>query len=452
MKNEIEYLIIGAGPTGLGAAYRLKELGIQDYIILEKESYPGGLATSFTDPQGFTWDIGGHVQFSHYPYFDKVMQQCFDKDGWYNHQRESWVWLKNRFIPYPFQNNIHRLDLDDRECCLDGLQNRSDKDCDHFKDWLNSSFGDGLCNLFLYPYNFKVWAYPPETMNYSWIGERVATVDLKRIKKNIQNNQDDVSWGPNNTFQFPKHGGTGAIWDSVAKKVSPEKIILNSPVALINPKDKVVTLEDGQEVIYKNLLNTSPLDLMSQKVTSLSQNAKKEALKLKYSSSHIIGIGIEGQPPKELEGKCWMYFPENDCPFYRVTVFSHYSPYNVPNIKTQYSLMAEVSESSYKQVDSEKILEETIQGFYNTKLIQPSSKIITKWYLKAGHGYPTPSLKRDDILRTVQSEWEENEIYSRGRFGGWKYEVSNQDHSFMQGVEWTDFIVNSQEEKTYQWS
>ena len=24
--------------------------------------------------------------------------------------------------------------------------------------------------------------------------------------------RDDISWGPNNTFQFPKHGGTGAIW------------------------------------------------------------------------------------------------------------------------------------------------------------------------------------------------------------------------------------------------
>ena len=43
---------------------------------------------------------------------------------------------------------------------------------------------------------------------------------------------------------------------------------------------------------------------------------------------------------------------------------------------------------------------------------------------------------------------EQFDIYSRGRFGAWKYEVSNQDHSFMQGVEAVERIVNAREELT----
>src|SRR5687767_8625516 len=68
-------LIIGAGPTGLGAAYRLKELGYTNFHIYERSGHIGGLASSFTDSAGFTWDIGGHVMFSHYKYYD----ECFEK-------------------------------------------------------------------------------------------------------------------------------------------------------------------------------------------------------------------------------------------------------------------------------------------------------------------------------------------------------------------------------------
>ena len=53
-EQHVKYLIIGAGPTGLGAAYRLKELGENDFMVLEAHDYPGGLAASFTDEAGFT--------------------------------------------------------------------------------------------------------------------------------------------------------------------------------------------------------------------------------------------------------------------------------------------------------------------------------------------------------------------------------------------------------------
>ena len=63
---EPKIVIIGAGPTGLGAGYRLKELGYKNFHLYDRLPYVGGLASSFTDSAGFTWDIGGHVMFSHY--------------------------------------------------------------------------------------------------------------------------------------------------------------------------------------------------------------------------------------------------------------------------------------------------------------------------------------------------------------------------------------------------
>ncbi len=136
-----------------------------------------------------------------------------------------------------------------------------------------------------------------------------------------------------------------------------------------------------------------------------------------------------------------MYFPEDNCPFYRVTVFSNYSPNNVPDINQHWSLMAEVSESECKAVNAETVVEETIQGMLNTKLIESRDDIISVWYKALDYGYPTPSVDRDKALVKVLPELDKIGIYSRGRFGAWKYEVSNQDHSLMQGVE----IINKLE-------
>ena len=57
-------------------------------------------------------------------------------------------------------------------------------------------------------------------------------------------------------------------------------------------------------------------------------------------------------------------------------------------------------------------------------------------------GYPTPTLERDDALKQLLPKLQAKGIYSRGRFGSWKYEVGNQDHSFMLGVEAVDNILH----------
>lgn len=103
------------------------------------------------------------------------------------------------------------------------------------------------------------------------------------------------------------------------------------------------------------------------------------AEQLTYSSSHIIGLGLRGTNPHD--NKCWMYYPEDDCPYYRCTVFSHYAEKNTPGKSTAlptlrlgdkslevpdksaregpyWSLMFEVSENKdYKPVNLDTIVE-----------------------------------------------------------------------------------------------
>ena len=449
MKSE-RILILGAGPTGLGAAWRLRELSFDDWMLLDAAPSPGGLAASIVDTQGFTWDIGGHVLFSHYEYFDRAMDEFLGPEGWLHHERESWVWMRGRFIPYPFQNNIHRLPDDDLDCCLAGLVNvtrNAQVVPENFRQWILATFGQGIADVFLLPYNFKVWAYPPELLSAVWVGERVAVADLKRVLHNLVFRKNDVSWGPNNTFRFPRRGGTGAIWRACAERLPKDRLGFNTLVASIDLDHRQVMTSTGEEFTYDSLISTIPLRELIR-LSGQSQFQQRADCGLLYSSSNIFGIGLRGSPPESLRTKCWMYFPEDNCPFYRVTVFSNYSPHNVPDIKQNWSLMAEVSESRYKPVEQTRLMDNVIEGLLATRLIERREDIVSTWRHRAEFGYPTPGLERDAAIAEILPFFEAKGVYSRGRFGLWRYEVSNQDHSFMQGVEVVERLVRGRQEIT----
>lgn len=456
MPIETDILIIGAGPTGLGAAWRLSQSDQRNcqkntWMLCEAADEAGGLAASVTDEHGFTWDLGGHVQFSHYDYFDDLMDELLGVEGWLYHERESWVWLRGGFVPYPFQLNLHRLPLEERWQCVRGLLRlQPNGKPENFGQWIDAVFGEGIATVFMRPYNFKVWAYPPEELSRIWVGERVATVDLERVIENIMRNRDDVSWGPNNQFRFPKHGGTGAVWRALANKLEtahPAKLKMRHKLIKLDTANRIAHFANGERIHYRRMLNTIPLDTLVA-LSDLAVELSDAANLLRHSSTHIIGIALHGQPAEALHKKCWMYFPESDSPFYRATVFSHYSPNNVPDINRYWSLMVEVSESAQKPVNRDTIIEETIQGLLNTKLIADRDAVHHTWYRRLEHGYPTPSLRRDEALNRLLPAFSERDVLSRGRFGAWKYEVSNQDHSFAQGVEAAEFWLTGAPELT----
>lgn len=69
---------------------------------------PAGLACTDVTPEGFLFDMGGHVIFSHWIYFDQLLDAALGggEDAWTWHERVSYVWMKDRWVAYPFQNNI----------------------------------------------------------------------------------------------------------------------------------------------------------------------------------------------------------------------------------------------------------------------------------------------------------------------------------------------------------
>ncbi|KAK3297673.1 uncharacterized protein B0H64DRAFT_129633 [Chaetomium fimeti] len=474
---QVDVLVIGAGPTGLGAAKRLDHINGPSWMIIDSNEKAGGLASTDVTPEGFLYDVGGHVIFSHYKYFDDCINEALPKDDdWYTHQRISYVRYKNLWVPYPFQNNISMLPKEDQVKCIDGLIDASmasrvattkPKD---FDEWILRTCGEGVADVFMRPYNYKVWAVPTTKMQCEWLGERVAAPNLKLVTQNVILNKVAGNWGPNSTFRFPARDGTGGIWIAVSDTLPKEKKVYGQKgeVTKVDAQKKTVTLKDGTTIGYGKLINTMAVDALVEKMGN--QELVTLSKGLFYSSTHVIGVGIRGERPERIGDKCWLYFPEDNCPFYRATIFSNYSPYNQPQADAKlptlynadgskaktseakegpyWSIMLEVSQSTMKPVDEENLLKDCIQGLINTEMIKPEDEIVSTYHRKFDHGYPTPSLEREGVLKQLLPKLQDMDIWSRGRFGSWRYEVGNQDHSFMLGVEAVDNIVSGAVELT----
>jgi UDP-galactopyranose mutase len=148
--------------------------------------------------------------------------------------------------------------------------------------------------------------------------------------------------------------------------------------------------------------------------------------------------------------KNWIYFPEPQVPFYRVTYLSNYSPYMTAR-PDQTLLLTETSRSAFKPEDAGTIVERVVDGLVATGLMDESdrARIVTMWLRSPDMSYPIPSVGRDAALGTIQPWLRQQDIWSRGRFGAWLYEVGNMDHSTMQGVEFVDHVLTGQPERTW---
>ena len=472
-------IIIGAGPTALGAAFRLYNLSKTfrntSITILEQHGEPGGLAKSERDDQGFLWDMGGHVIFSHYEYFNRMLDIAV-KD-WNQRQRAAYAFMmgsdgNRRFIPYPVQNNIEMMDKLDQQKCLLGREEIAKNPVKgrpaNFDEWLLRHFGTGLCEVFMRKYYRKFWTVDPTEMSSVWVGERVTVPDIAKIKLKIAEYDNgtsvkDSAWEPNNVFRFPRYNGTGSIWQAVTDLLPRQWFKFRHKAIGIDIDTNSVIVETDpllkkrkHTFKFDSLISTVPLDIFVNMITGRDVSLlkmKELTSQLVYTHTHLIGIGLTGQPPLRLLNKSLMYFPDSDSPFYRITVFSSYSDDHVPEPGRQWLIMCEVAEpknnSTSEKWTKDHLIDVTINALISYGFINTPEMVISKYYYRLDHGYPVPSINREIILQKVLPWLESKGIFSRGWFGGWKYEVGNQDHSFMQGAEVIDRLLKGVREDTF---
>jgi protoporphyrinogen oxidase len=436
----VEMLVLGAGPTGLGAAWRMHELGETDWLVVEASNTPGGMSASERDPAGFIWDLGGHVIHSHFPYFDVVLEGVKE---WAHPHRSGWVRLGDRFVPTPIQHHLGSLPGGLGAEVIAELSVLPPLPVTTLRDYFLATFGSQLTDVFFSPFNSKMWAHPLEVVDHEWTslrsGSGARNVPGPTLTLTSPAAPDDTS-----TFPYPLHG-TGGMWAEIAGRMPQDRIRYNTTVCSVDLARREVQTLDGSRFTFEHCVSSLPLGQLLSILVDRPELSAQAPLLL-HSSVHAVGLGFDGEIPPGLAGKSWVYSPDPAVPFYRSTILSNYSQALAG--PGRWSVLHEVGTSPSRPVDAATVVADCIEAM---RPWGASTSPASAWHRYLPYGYPVPFLGRDATLHPLLSALEAHGVRSRGRFGGWRYESSNQDYAFMQGVEAVDAELTGAPETTF-WS
>lgn len=420
-------LIIGAGPTGLSAAYHYPG----DSIIVEKESRVGGLCRSIYD-RGFIFDHAGHIFFTSDSYVSDVLAPALLGENLHWQYREAWVYSKGTFTRYPFQAGTYGLPPEViKECILGAIEAARRYDASRrpatFMEFIECTWGSGIAKHFMVPYNRKLWTVPLEEMGWEWLNGRVPQPNLEEIIDGALRPQPKPM-GPNARFGYPLHGGFEALMRGWLKHLDSGRIWLNTAVVAIDLARGEATMSDGRLVHFEHLINTAPLPEFLKLLNRVPAEVRAAAARLRHVSIRCVNLGI-ARP--DLTDKHWIYYPEESPLFHRLFIQSNTSPYVVPAGCS--SLTAEISYSPTKPlpVEGEALIEHVIEDCRAVGMLRPNDTIVVANQVDAPYAYVIPDLNKAEAVRCIQEWLRPQGVISAGRFGEWEY--LNTDQSFLAG-------------------
>ncbi len=265
--------IIGAGLTGLSTACHLKDV---PYTIFDREFEAGGLCRSVTQ-NGFSFDYTGHLLHMKDPYTLKFINQILP-DTFTEITRIASVFTKDRYLPYPFQANLHGLPKKTILKCITDLiwkKIKNQKDQAHnFKDWVVETFGRGISDEFFIPYNEKLYRSPLDQMTRSWASWSIPHPSLSAAIKGAFGIKN-IGMGYNASFYYPKNSGIDILPKAMAKQI--DNIQLNKELVSIDTSKKEITFRDKTTQNYEYLVSTLPLPCLLKKTIDLPDRFRNAA-------------------------------------------------------------------------------------------------------------------------------------------------------------------------------
>ncbi len=424
MNKKQPFVILGAGLAGLSTAFFLKK----DYQIFEKETTPGGLCRSRLI-NGYIFDYDGHLLH----FKDRATLNLVQKltgNSLQPIKRNSWISSFGCYTRFPFQANLFGLPKNIiKECVLGFIDARLNGNIHkhkhaNFRQWILHTFGPGIAEHFMLPYNNKFWTIPAHRLTCEWVDGYIPIPTIKDVL-NGTIFQSKKCFGYNARFWYPRKGGIENVIFGFQRHIKNGIHTLHQ-ASKIDLRKKTVIFQNGRKVRFDKLVSTLPLPEMLRLITHLPPKVRAALNKLKYTSIFCLNLGLDRN---NISDKHWIYFPEKRFVFFRVGFPTSFSSSVAPPGKN--SLYVEVAYSADKpadpapghggRVNKEDLVKGTLKDLYKAEILSSTDTIEVCDAVDIKYAYIIYDKNYRESTQVIHEYLNRHHIYSIGRYGRWKY-------------------------------
>jgi protoporphyrinogen oxidase len=400
----LNFLILGAGPSGLSFAHRLKELGEDSFLILEKEADAGGLCRSRV-VDGSAIDIGGgHFLDTKRRHVLNFLFKFMPEENWNHFERKTRIWLKNFEIDYPLESNIFQLPQEEQVEYLHAIALSGEQKGipfpSSFDDWIYWKFGNKIAEDYMIPYNKKIWSMDLNRLGTNWLN-KLPSVNFRETLESCLFRKPHGQVPAHGVFLYPKDGGYGQLWTIMAHRLQG-RIRYNQQITKIDTESQTVETVDGGYT-SRHIISTIPWPNWI-KVASIPDDIEQNIRKLEHTALEI------GYHRENLQSDAhWIYIPDESVAHHRIlnrrTFVGHSKGYWTETNSKRVTLKREVPE----------------------------------WTHMNDFAYPVNTLEKPDAIRSINAWAASKKIFGLGRWGRWEH--MNSDVAVEQSLALADQLV-----------
>jgi len=414
--------ILGGGLSGLTLARLLHEQG-EDVIVLEAEPASGGLCRSKTD-QGFTFDRGGsHIIFSRDAEVLAFMRRMIAGNEQTN-DRHTKIFYKQRYVKYPFENGLSDLPPEDRFFCISefvktliAVEKGELPLPSNFREWIYHTFGKGIAECYMVPYNEKIWKFPTALMSLHWVDGRIPRPPVDDVIKSAIGIETE-GYTHQSVFSYPLDGGIEALVHAIAHPIEPVTRT-GFVITSIMKKGHQWLISDGLETINADrCICTMPIQHLIAALENVPEAVVTACNSLTYNALVCVNIGIRGTVPDI----SWLYIPDPSLgKTNRISFPSSYSRHVAPDGCS--AILAEITHQPGDDVAqmTDAALIEEVTATLETMQILTRDQIVYSSVERQPFAYVVYDLDYQKNIAIVKKYCEALGIPLVGRFAQFEY-------------------------------